>query len=251
MKHQPAPVGPEPRTAAEVFGESLPTARRFAAILADTGVSRGLIGPRETERLWTRHLLNCAVLETLLPHRTRIIDVGSGAGLPGLVLAIVRHDLDVVLVEPMLRRTTWLQEVVDELELGNVSIHRGRAQEFRGRLQAPVVTARAVARLGELATFCAPLVAPGGRLLAMKGESAEQELTQDRPVLIRLGVEHAEVLSVGEPAVTPATRVVALTFGARPARGAARGGTRGAGRGGAGAAAGAARRAAQRHTSAQ
>ncbi len=207
----------EPRGVAEVFGERLPLAREYAALLADSGVTRGLIGPREAGRLWERHLLNCAVVEVLLPHRTRLLDVGSGAGLPGLVLAIARPDLEVHLVEPMLRRTTWLQEVVDSLGLGNVSVHRGRAQEFPGRLLAPVVTARAVTRLAALAAWCAPLIEPGGRLIALKGESAERELAEDLAQLRRLGVVDAQVRELGGGVLDPPTRVIDLTFGARTA----------------------------------
>src|SRR5699024_6719596 len=139
-----------PSVASEIFGNRLPLAERFAHLLADTGVSHGLIGPRETPRLWERHLLNCGVVESVLPHRTRLLDVGSGAGLPGLVLAIARPDVEVVLIEPMLRRSTWLTDAVQELGLGNVQGLRGKAQDFWGKTRAPVVTARAVARLGEL-----------------------------------------------------------------------------------------------------
>lgn len=199
-----------PRVAAEVFGERLDLAQRFADMLGDDGVTRGLIGPRETAKLWDRHLLNCAVLETVLPHRTHVIDVGSGAGLPGVVLAIARPDLEVTLVEPLLRRVTWLEEVVVELGLGNVAVRRGRAQEFRGRLQGGVVTARAVARLATLAGWCAPLTTPGGRILAMKGQSAQSELDEDLPALRKLGLGAARVLTVGEGLVDPPVRLVEI-----------------------------------------
>lgn len=207
---QQAPIR-VPRQANEVFGERLTLAKQFADILADSGVTQGLIGPREAPRLWERHLLNCAVVEELLPHRTRLIDVGSGAGLPGLVLALMRPDLDVRLVEPMLRRTRWLESAIEELGLINVTVHRGRAEEFRGRLQAQVVTARAVARLGQLATWCLPLLAPGGRLLALKGESAQEELDEDRALLQRLGVTDMRVVLAGKDVLATPTRVVSLT----------------------------------------
>lgn len=207
-----------PRAANEIFGERLPLAREYAAILADSGVSHGLLGPREAPRLWDRHLLNCAVVESILPHRTRVIDVGTGAGLPGLVLAIVRPDLELWLIEPMLRRTRWLTSTVAELGLGNVTVHRGRAQDFRGRLQAPVVTARAVARLGELASWCLPLVEPQGRMLAFKGESAQAELTEDGPMLRRLGAQRSRVLVFGEEILSTPTRVVEVTVGTRRLR---------------------------------
>lgn len=147
-----------PSGAAAVFGERLPIATAFVAILADTGVSHGLIGPREVPRLWDRHVLNCAVIEDAFPSGAMVIDVGSGAGLPGLALAITRSDLDVHLVEPMLRRTKWLSETVAALHLDNVTVHRGRAEEFAGVLSAPWVTARAVARLDKLARWCVPLL---------------------------------------------------------------------------------------------
>lgn len=191
---------------------------RYAALLADSGVSRGLIGPRETPRLWDRHLLNCAVAESVLPYRTRLIDVGSGAGLPGLVLAIARPDLEVRLVEPMLRRTTWLEQAVTELGLTNVTVHRGRAQELWGRLRAPVVTARAVARLGELASWSLPLLEPHGRLLALKGESATEELAADEAILRGLGVQEARVIVVGEDLLETPTRLIELTIGESVAR---------------------------------
>lgn len=222
MKHDEKAARPEtmtvrvPRQATEVFGERLPLAKRYAEILADSGVSHGLIGPRETPRLWDRHLLNCAVVEELLPHRTRLIDVGSGAGLPGLVLALMRPDLEVRLVEPMLRRTTWLESTIAELGLKNVTVHRGRAEELRGRIQAEVVTARAVARLGQLAAWCLPLLAPGGRLLALKGESAEQELEEDRALLAKMGVTDARIVLAGAEVLATPTRVVVIT---RPEQG--------------------------------
>lgn len=221
MKHDEKATRPDtptvrvPRPANEVFGERLPLAKRYAEILADSGVAHGLMGPRETPRLWDRHLLNCAVVEELLPHRTRLIDVGSGAGLPGLVLALMRPDLEVRLIEPMLRRTTWLEETIAQLGLKNVTVHRGRAEELRGRVQAEVVTARAVARLGQLATWCLPLLTPGGRLLALKGESAEQELEEDRAVLARMGVTDVEIVLAGQDVLATPTRVVVIT---RPER---------------------------------
>lgn len=214
MKHNLASSGlpaKPPRPAAEIFGDRLPLAQRYAEILADSGVSHGLIGPREAVRLWERHLINCAIVESVLPHRTRLVDVGSGAGLPGLVLAIARPDIEVLLMEPMLRRTRWLDETIADLGLGNVTVRRGRAQEFHGRLITPVVTARAVARLSELAAWCLPLLGPGGRLLALKGRSAEQELAEDLPALRRLGVESAGVRVLGESVVATPTRVIELT----------------------------------------
>ncbi len=190
-------------------------AEQFAAILADTGVSHGLIGPREVPRLWERHLLNCAVVADAFPEGTRLVDVGSGAGLPGVVLAIVRADLEVHLVEPMLRRTTWLDGVVSELGLENVTVHRGRAEDVAGVLAAPFVTARAVARLDKLARWCVPLLEPGGTLVAMKGRSAADELAEDRRALERLGMvegvvteHHSDLLD--EPVLTVDLRFAAV-----------------------------------------
>ena len=146
-----AEIPSAPDGAHRLFGERRPRAEAFVAILADTGVSHGLIGPREVPILWERHVLNCAVIEDAFSRDARVIDVGSGAGLPGLAVAIARPDLDVHLVEPMLRRTEWLEHTTRELDLDNVTVHRGRAEEFHGQLSAPFVTARAVARLDKLA----------------------------------------------------------------------------------------------------
>lgn len=206
----PAPVG-----AAQVFGDRLALAEHFTAILTASGVSHGLIGPREVPRLWERHVLNCAVIHPAIPEDTMVIDVGSGAGLPGLALAIARPDLDLHLIEPMLRRTTWLSMTVAELQLTNVSVHRGRAEQFWGILSAPVVTARAVARLGELATWCLPLLQPGGSMLAIRGARVGEELNADRAVLRRLGSVDEIVESFGGGVVVPQTTVLRVVLGDR------------------------------------
>lgn len=215
---QPGLPDRPPPVASEVFGNRLPIAERFAHLLADTGVSHGLIGPRETPRLWDRHLLNCGVVESVLPHRTRVIDVGSGAGLPGMVLAIARPDLDIVLVEPMLRRTTWLENAAADLGLGNVQVLRGRAQDFWGKLRGPVVTARAVARVGELATWCLPLLDGEGRLLALKGASAAQELSEDETAVRRAGGIATELIVLGEDVLPEPTRILEVRIGSHPVR---------------------------------
>lgn len=202
-----------PADAAALFGDRLDVAEHFAALLATTGVDHGLIGPREVPRLWDRHLLNCAVVVPALGQGERVIDVGSGAGLPGLVWAVARPDLDVHLVEPLLRRTTWLQAAVDELGLDNVSVHRGKAEAFWDELTAPVVTARAVARLADLAAWCLPLLEPGGALLALKGASAATELDEDAPELARLGAAPGEVLTFGAELLEVPTRVVRVPLG--------------------------------------
>jgi 16S rRNA (guanine527-N7)-methyltransferase len=147
-----------------------------------------------------------------------VIDVGSGAGLPGLALAIARPDLDLHLVEPMLRRTNWLSMAVADLELTNVSVHRGRAEQFWGTLSAPVVTARAVARLGELAAWCLPLLLPGGSLLAIRGASVAEELKADRAGLRRLGAVDEVIESFGSGVVDPPTTVLRVVLGDRPVR---------------------------------
>jgi 16S rRNA (guanine527-N7)-methyltransferase len=178
-------------------------------------VTRGLIGPRETERLWERHLLNCAVVAELLPERGELVDIGSGAGLPGVVLAMLRPSLQVVLLEPLLRRSVFLEECVAELGLSNATVVRARAEDraliFRGGFD--VATARAVAPLDRLVGWAAPLLRPGGQLLAIKGQSAEEELAAARAVLARLGVRSAEVLQAGHGRVVSASTVVRVVMG--------------------------------------
>ncbi len=209
----PAPLG-----AVQVFGEQLAVAERFTAILTDTGVTHGLIGPREVPRLWERHVLNCAVIHSAVADGQMVIDVGSGAGLPGIALAVARPDLDIHLIEPMLRRTTWLSSTIEELELTNVTVHRGRAEEFWGVLSAPVVTARAVAKLSELAGWCLPLLLPGGSLLALKGARAAEELETDRALLRRMGAVEERIETFGLGVVEPATTVLRVVLGDRPSR---------------------------------
>lgn len=190
------------------FGGRLPHAEVFAAVLADTGVSHGLIGPREVPILWDRHILNCAVIEDAFPDGARLIDVGSGAGLPGVALAIARPDLELHLVEPMQRRTDWLEATVAEIGLDNVTVHRGRAEEFHGHLAAPYVTARAVARLDKLARWCFPLAEQDGQLVALKGRSAEDELAATTKALRKLGLVRAEVTSHGADVLETSTLTV-------------------------------------------
>lgn len=164
--------------------------------MATWGIERGLIGPRETPRLWDRHILNCAVVAPRIPAAATVADVGSGAGLPGLVWAIARSDLRVTLIEPLLRRTTFLTEVVDELGLTNVRVVRARATEVDEVFD--VVTARAVADLGKLAAWCLPLVRPGGVLLALKGESASAEVAMWTEAMRRDGAMDIVVTSYGD-----------------------------------------------------
>jgi 16S rRNA (guanine527-N7)-methyltransferase len=196
-----------PAGAAAVFGPALDRAEAFARILATRGVEQGLIGPHEVPRLWERHLLNCAVVAELIddPGGT-LVDIGSGAGLPGIVLAMVRPDLNVILIEPMERRCRFLAECVAQLGLANASVRRGRAEETT--LRADVATARAVAPLDRLAELAVGMVRPGGMVLAIKGRTAAEELERARPVLRRLGARNAEVVRVGHGKVDPATTVV-------------------------------------------
>ncbi|MCW2640868.1 MAG: gidB [Dactylosporangium sp.] len=176
------------QAALTLFGERLPLATEYARRLATDGVVRGLIGPREAERIWGRHILNCAVIAALAPSESSITDVGSGAGLPGMVLAVARPDLSVALVEPLERRTTFLSEVVSDLGLDNVAVVRSRAEDAVGNLPpADIVTARAVAPLDRLAAWCLPLARVGGRLLALKGATASDEIEAHRDAIARLG----------------------------------------------------------------
>jgi len=200
----PEPLVPAARV---LFARRLPLARRYAEMLATDGVVRGLIGPREAPRIWDRHLLNCATVAEIIPDKSSVTDVGSGAGLPGLALAIARPDLAVVLVDSLARRTTFLTEVVTALGLADqVSVVRGRAEELAAELApADVVTARAVAPLDRLAAWCLPLAATGGRLLAIKGVGAAEEAAAHRAVIARLGggtpiVRHCGVGLLDEPA---------------------------------------------------
>ncbi|HET8589701.1 MAG TPA: 16S rRNA (guanine(527)-N(7))-methyltransferase RsmG [Nakamurella sp.] len=199
----------EPLAAQQVFGEGLPAARRYARFLASAGVLRGLIGPREAGRLWSRHLLNCAVLAPLLPAGARVVDIGSGAGLPGVPLAIVRTDCRFDLVEPLERRCLFLNEVVAGLGLPNCRVVRGRAEQVvNGCGAADVVTARAVAPLARLAGWAAPLLRPGGELLALKGSSAATEVQRDAAAMAAAGLTDVEVIEAGAGIVDPATVVV-------------------------------------------
>lgn len=188
-------VEDDPRSR-EILGQGYDGAASFARMLAAEGELRGLIGPRELPRLWRRHVVNSAAVAPYLPESGSLVDVGSGAGLPGIVLALMRPDLQVHLVEPMQRRVAWLTEVAERLELGNVVVHGERAEDMHGRLVAEAVTARAVAALDKLARWTLPMVRLGGSLLAMKGQRAAEEVTKANPVLRRFGVTDVEVHDV-------------------------------------------------------
>ncbi|MFI1915804.1 16S rRNA (guanine(527)-N(7))-methyltransferase RsmG [Nocardia sp. NPDC020380] len=200
-----------PAAAAVVFGERLPLARRYYEVLASAGVERGLIGPREVPRLWDRHILNCAVIGDLIPQGASVVDIGSGAGLPGIPLAIARPDLRITLVEPLLRRTLFLAEFVDAAGLTNVTIVRGRAEQAGVKKEAggaDVVTSRAVAPLAKLAGWSMPLVRDHGRMLALKGVSAAEEIERDREELTKAGAGKAEVLECGVGVLETPTVVI-------------------------------------------
>ena len=189
---------------------ALATLERFAAWLAGPGVERGLLGPREADRVWPRHLINCALVEPLIPTTGSICDVGSGAGLPGIVVAALRPSQPVILLEPLLRRSTFLTEVVDDLELAHVTVVRARAEDYaREAPEHGTVIARAVAPLVRLAGWSLPLVEPGGWLLAIKGDSAATELADAAEELEAMKVARSDVITVGEGgSVTHVVRVM-------------------------------------------
>ena len=228
-----APPAPSGGAVVTLFGERALLAARFAEHLATTGVERGLIGPREVPRLWDRHVLNCAVVAPLLGHGDRCVDVGSGAGLPGLALAIARPDVDITLVEPLQRRVLWLEEVVADLGLTRVEVVRARAEELHASgPRFEVATARAVAALDKLAGWCLPLVVPGGRLLALKGRSAAEELAAASGALDRLGARGRSIVECGAGVVEEPTTVVVVEAGEPVRKGSGKGRGSGAGRSG-------------------
>jgi 16S rRNA (guanine527-N7)-methyltransferase len=199
-------------TRPSVFGERLPLAERYAEHLATTGVEWGLVGPREASRVWERHILNCAVVADLIPPAARVLDIGSGAGLPGIPLALARSDLRVVLVEPLARRVEWLRTVLADLELP-VEVERGRAEDtpIRRRWEgADVVTSRAVAPLHRLAAWCLPLVRPGGMMLAVKGMSAPAEVERDARAVAASGGGIPRIETCGVGIVDPPSTVVVV-----------------------------------------
>ena len=210
------PLVGDPRLPA-YLGRGFPAVEAFHALLTAEGVLRGLIGPREVPRLWERHLLNCAVLSEVVPEGVTVCDVGSGAGLPGIPLALVRTDLKITLLEPLLRRTNFLTEVVELLGLDHVTVVRGRAEEVMGKLPpVHVVTARAVAPLDRLAAWGIPLLRPYGEMLALKGDTAEEELKAAATALSKLGAVETSILHVGEGIVEPMSTVVRVEVGESP-----------------------------------
>ena len=198
--------------ARELFGIAFAGAERFAEMLAAEGELRGLVGPRELPRLWTRHIVNSAAVVPFLPARGTVADVGSGAGFPGIVVALLRPDLEVVLIEIMERRIDWLGDVVDELDLDNVTLLRARAEDVKERFD--VVTARAVANLTKLVRLTAPLLRQGGSLLALKGARAEAEAEAARHVVRKAGLKPAIIHEV----VTPGEELTKVVQVRRPRR---------------------------------
>ena len=215
-----------PAVVAALFGERVALLERYVDLLAGEGVRRGLLGPRELPRLWSRHVLNCVVVADLLPVGAAVGDLGSGAGLPGIVLALARPDLHVTLIEPLLRRTVFLTEVLDSLGLSRVVVTRARAEDVAGQVRFDVVTAHAVAPLARLVPWALPLLPPGGELLALKGRSAEAELTEALPAVRAAGAVSWRVEEVGQGVVDPPTAVVRVRAGQVPRNGGMRRGPR-------------------------
>lgn len=219
VKHANVP-GPPPG-ASNVFGDRLETAVRYAEILAGAGVERGLLGPREAERLWDRHLLNSATLADLLDQGDQIADIGSGAGLPGIPLALARPDLRVTVIEPLLRRSDFLAEVIESLGV-DVTVVRGRAEDqaVRQRVgEMDAVVSRAVASLDKLTKWSMPLLRPGGQMLALKGQRAADEVDEHRRVMKALGAVDVRVVTCGGDYLDPPATVVTARRGeSRPAQ---------------------------------
>ncbi|RNE48125.1 16S rRNA (guanine(527)-N(7))-methyltransferase RsmG [Corynebacterium alimapuense] len=204
---------PTPAVAAEIFGDRLSLAEAYHLSLATDGSTRGFIGPREVPRLWERHILNCAVIGEAMDYGVTVVDVGSGAGLPGIPLALARPDLEITLIEPLLKRSVYLTEVVNSLSLVNVTVIRGRAEEksLRQSLgRVDVVTSRAVAPLGKLAGWSLPLARIGGCMLAMKGSTAPEELDRDGEAIRRVGGGSPEILTVGNAQLSEPTTLVRI-----------------------------------------
>lgn len=197
----------EPDTAQTIVGDRLPILRTFAQDLGERGEELGLIGPLEAPRLWTRHLLNSAVLAPLLGAGSRVADVGTGGGMPGLVLAIVRPDVRFDLIEPMERRCLWLTEQVERLGIDNATVRRGRVEEFHGAFQVDQVTARAVTALRKLIPITAPLLRDGGEMLFLKGASVDEEIRAAQKALTRYRVTDVTVEVLGEGLLHETTRV--------------------------------------------
>lgn len=204
---------PTPDVAAEIFGDNLDKAVAYHRSLATTGSERGFIGPREVPRLWDRHILNCGVIGEVMPEGATVADIGSGAGLPGIPLALARPDLRVILIEPLLKRSVYLDEVKEELGLDNLTVIRGRAEEKAVRAElgvVDVVTSRAVAPLGRLTGWSLPLAKKGGAMIAMKGSSVGEELERDAAEITRAGGGQGEILLVGGQYLAEPTTLIRI-----------------------------------------
>ncbi|WP_369370358.1 16S rRNA (guanine(527)-N(7))-methyltransferase RsmG [Promicromonospora sp. Populi] len=195
------------------LGDAYDGVARYAELLLDQGELRGLIGPREVPRIWERHILNSAAVVPYLPESGSLIDIGSGAGLPGVVIAVMRPQLEVILVEPMERRTTWLNEVVSSLGLTNVQVNRGRAEEYHGAFEVDVVTSRAVAALSKLVRMSMPLVRVGGEMVILKGRNVAQEVEPARKLLRKYGVGDPEILEGSTVEGAESTTIVRVRRG--------------------------------------
>ncbi|MFC5337337.1 16S rRNA (guanine(527)-N(7))-methyltransferase RsmG [Leucobacter denitrificans] len=217
MKHEEElnrePLEQEPSAAAALAGDRIDVLRAFAKDLAERGEELGLIGPLELPRLWTRHLLNSAVLAPLLTSGGTVADIGTGGGMPGLVLGIVRPDVSFKLIEPMERRCVWLNEQVERLELTNTTVMRGRAEEFHGTFEVDQVTARAVTALRKLVPLTAPLLRDGGEMLFLKGAAVGQEIEAAQKVLKKHRVKDVRVDELGAEILSESTRVFRARVG--------------------------------------
>jgi 16S rRNA (guanine527-N7)-methyltransferase len=195
------------------LGDAYDGVARYAEMLRDQGELRGLIGPREVPRIWERHILNSAAVVPFLPTSGSVADIGSGAGLPGVVLAVMRPQLDVILIEPMERRTTWLSEVVAELGLENVEVRRGRAEEYHGAFEVDAVTSRAVAALSKLVRLSMPLVRVGGEMVILKGRSVAEEVDPARKILRKYAAGDPDILEGSTVEGVESTTIVRVRRG--------------------------------------
>lgn len=202
--------GPEREAAHSLFGERVPLAERFVEHLCTTGITHGLLGPREVPRMWGRHVLNCAVLGPELPESATVADVGSGAGLPGIALALVRPDVEFTLIEPMERRVDWLEMVIKDLGMENVQIIRARAEEVADEVMADVVTARAVSALKKLIPMTVPLLDDAGQLIFLKGRSAQEEIDAAQKAVKRFRLRPPEIQVIGQDLLKEPTTIVSI-----------------------------------------
>ena len=196
----------EPAAAAQIFGPNIDKARAYTAALVADGETLGLLGPREYPRIWTRHVLNSAVVAELVPAGVTVADVGSGAGLPGIPMALVQPEAHFTLIEPMERRSDWLKEQVEKLGLANVSVLRARAEEVGEVFD--VVTARAVKALPQLLQMCVPMTRHGGQIIALKGEKAQLEIDDSKRLMKKLDISSFDIVFTGEQFLEEPTRVV-------------------------------------------